>query len=528
MFRIKQYILAVLVIMACLPTVISYTPVQATAMANNTATSLVSIHNTTAGWIVGGSNYVGCVTSNNTQYSMGIRFSAVPIPQGSTINSAYLLVTSSGTYAQDTVSSIIMGEDADTAAAFAGTYLDYDGRSKTSASVSWYGIDHWALGTQYASPDIATVVSEVVNRAGWTTGNNMVLFWDDRAKASSQSTYMPANVRGGSTYILMVDYTSPTAVIVPEITTTGASNLGSTTAVLNALLNDDGNDPNGAAVRFGYDTITHAGNFALYGTITAWSTSNYTSSDVIASVLTGLTPTTPYFFNVQSQNSAGVVEGLEMQFVTGTTVTTLTPSNFVLSPQSTSIGMQWVKPSGFSEVKLYFKSGSIPSSNTTGTLLYSGSNDYYTHSSLLSGSTYGYLLYGYEPSATPVWSSTTSGIVTTKGTSTSTPLATPTTPTDWFLETDYTTQSATFVYPIVNNIADSLSMPRNTAWVTWALGVCMFLGFLIWSASRSMVAVTIAVVVGVWIGQAQHLIPLVILLFVLVFGLSIIAIKERI
>jgi hypothetical protein len=528
MYRIKQYILAILVIMACLPTVICYIPTQATAMANVTATSLVSVHNTTAGWIGGGSNYVGCVSSNNTQYSMGIRFPAVPIPQGSTINSAYLVVTSSGTYAQDTVSSIIMGEDADTAAVFAGTYIDYNGRPKTSASVLWYGIDHWALGSDYVSPNIATVVSEVVNRAGWVTGNNMVLFWDDRAMASSQSTYMPANVRGGSSYKLVVDYTVATAVIAPEITTKEASNVGSTTAILNALLNEDGNDPNGAAVRFGYDTVTHAGNFALYSTITAWSTSNYTTNDVIASVLTGLTPSTPYFFNVQTQNSMGTVTGSELQFVTGTTVTTLAPSNFIILPSSTSNSLQWTKPSGFSEVKLYWKSGSVPSSNTTGTLLYSGSNDYYTHSSLTSGTTYGYLLYGYEPSATPVWSSTTSGIVTTKGTSTSVALTTPTTPTNWFLSTDYTKQNSTFVYPIVNNIADSLSMPRNTAWVTWAMAVCMFLGFLIWSASRSMVATTLAVCVGVLIGSAQGLIPNIMSLFVIVFGLSIIAIRERI
>lgn len=526
MYKIKQYVLAILVIMACVPTVICYAPTQATTMANNTATSLVSVHYTPAGWTTG-SNYVGCVRSNDTQYSMGIRFSAVPIPQGSTINSAYLVVTSSGNYIQDTVNSIIMGEDADTAAVFAGTYVDYDGRTKTSATVSWNGIEHWTLGSEYVSPNIATVVSEVVNRAGWVTGNNMVLFWDDRAKMSSQSDYMPSNVRGGSVYKLVVDYTAATAVTSPELTTKEASNIGGSTAVLNALVNDDGNDPNNVAVRFGYDTLTHAANFAAYGTITSWSTSNYTTSELATSILTGLTPATTYFFNVQAQNSAGTVIGSEMQFVTGTAVTTLAPSNLIILPASTSTSLQWTKPAGFSEVKLYYKSGSIPSSNTTGTLLYSGSNDYYTHSSLTSGTTYGYLIYGYEPSATPVWSATTSGIITTKGTSTSTALTTPTTPTNWFISTDYTRQNQTFVYPIVNNIADSLSMPRNTAWVTWALAVCMFLGFLIWSASRSMVATTLAVCVGVLIGSAQGLIPNIMSLFIIVFGFAVIAVRER-
>lgn len=508
--------------MACVPAVICYTPTQATTMANNTATSLESIHSTPAGWTTG-SNYVGCVMSNDTQYSMGIRFSAVPIPQGSTINSAYLVVTSSGNYIQDTVSAIIQGEDVDSAAVFAGTYADYNGRTKTSATVSWFGVEHWTIGSEYVSPNISTVVSEVVNRAGWVTGNNMVLFWDDRAKMSSQSDYMPANVRGGSVYKLVVDYTAATTVTNANVTTKDASTIGSGSAALNAYIDSDGNDPNNVAVRFGYSNVSTA-LFSNYLWFTSWSSANYSTGEVYAASASPLLPSSTYYYNTQAQNSVGYTYGVEQVFITPGASTTVSPSNFILLPLTTSVDIQWTKPSGYSNSRLYFKVGGVPSSNITGTLLYSGDETQYTHTGLTSGTTYGYLLYGYEGGS---WSLATSGTVTTKGTSTSTALSTPTTPTNWFISTDYTRQNQTFVYPIVNNIADSLAMPRNTAWVTWALAVCMFLGFLIWSASRSMVATTLAVCVGVLIGSAQGLIPNIMSLFIIVFGFAVIAVRER-
>lgn len=527
MVNIKRYVLAILVIMSCLPMVISYTPTMATTMANNTATSsfCVRYDPSTSNWSQSFTDYVGCINKdNNTLYGIGIRFSAVTIPQGAIINSARLVVTSSGVYSTDTVSSRIQGEDENSAAAFS-TVADYFLRSDTSNYTYWNNIAHWAAGAEYASPDISGVVSEIVNRAGWVWGNNMVIYWRDHYSLSSQSNYMPPNIRGGASYKLVVDYTSSPTATTPVITTQSANDVSSTTTILNAFINSDGNDTHDVAVRFGFDTISHPANFNLYSNITSWSTSNYSSGTVAVYILTGLTPSTAYFFNVQGQNSAGTATGTQAQFVTGDALTALAPSNFVLQPLSTSINLQWTNPAGFSESRLYYDSGSIPSSNSTGALLYSGSGNYYIHTGLTSGTTYGYRLYGYDASG--IWSASTFGIVTTTGTAASVALIAPPQPSNWFIDTDYTTQNKTFYYPIVNNIADSLSMPRNSAWATWAYGIAMFFGFLIWSASRSMVAVTLAVVVGVWLGSAQHLIPFVAALLVLVFGIAIIAVRER-
>jgi len=523
----KRLILAILLVLACLPVVVSYTPVHATTMANNTATSNFSIRQnpTTSVWTQGTFNYVGCVRGDNdTRYGIGIRFSAVAIPHGATIDSAHLVATSASSFTQDTVNSMIQGEYVDSAAAFS-TVANYQGRTRTPTAVAWNGIEHWTMGTQYSSPDISEVIEEIVGRAGWVSGNNMVLFWDDHLANSSQGSYTPPCVRGGSSYLLMVEYTAATTVSHANVTTKDATDIGSSTAVLNAYVDEDGGDTNGVALQFGYANATHAANFAAYTHFTAWSTSNYTTGEAYNLAVGSLTPSTTYYFNTQGQNSVGYTYGVEQTFVTPASSTVLTPSNFIILPSSTSVDLQWSKPAGFSESRLYFKSGSIPSSNTTVDLLYSGVNNYYTHSSLTSGTTYGYLLYGYESG---IWSASASGIITTKGTSTGTGFNTPTVPTNWFIDTEYTTQNTTFYYDIVNNLADSFSMPRNTAWATWALCLAMFLGFLIWSASRSMVATTGAVCVGVIIGSLQHLIPMYMMLLVLVFGISIIAVRERI
>jgi hypothetical protein len=534
----KRLILAIIFIIGCLPILISPIPVHATTMANNTATANFSIRQNISNgtWSQGTFNYVGCVNgSNDTKYGIGIYFAAVPIPQGAAINSAYLVVTSSGTYTQDTVNSVIIGQDADTALVFT-TVANYQARrgtvvggatnsNITTAYVSWNGISHWTAGTQYPSPDISAVIEEIVNRAGWVSGNNMVLFWDDHAPSSSQGSYVPPIVRGGSSYILMVDYTTATAVTYANITTKDATDVGSGSAILNAYIDDDGDDPNNVALRFGFDNATHAANFAAYTNFTAWSTSNYSTGTAYSLAISSLLPSTTYYFNTQGQNSAGLVYGIEQTFVTPAVSTTVSPSNFVILPSTDSVDLRWTKPSGYSESRLYFKVGSIPTSNTTGELIYSGLNTDYSHTGLTSGTTYGYLLYGYEGGA---WSLTTSGTTTTKGTSAGTGLPSLSAPIGWFVNVNYQTQNQTFIYPIVNNLADSFSMPRDTAWVTWALAVSMFFGFLVWSASRSMLISSFAVCGGIILGSAQGLLPKAMILLVLIFAISIISIRERV
>ena len=111
-------------------------------------------------------------------YRSGFRFTNVNIPQGSIINSAYLKLKASTIPPDGTMpDTFIEGEDSDNAATFS-TMNDYDGRPRTSASVSWTP-SAWVEDTWYTSPDIRNIIQEIVNRSGWRKGNALALFWRD-------------------------------------------------------------------------------------------------------------------------------------------------------------------------------------------------------------------------------------------------------------------------------------------------------------------------------------------------------------
>lgn len=105
----------------------------------------------------------------------GIRIPSVTIPQGSTVTEAYLDLEFIDS-ANDEPNVTIYGDDTDNSAQFSdGTgNNDISGRTPTTATVLWDSADIGATGTGYsASPDIGTIVQEIVNRGGWSSGNAM-------------------------------------------------------------------------------------------------------------------------------------------------------------------------------------------------------------------------------------------------------------------------------------------------------------------------------------------------------------------
>ena len=195
--------------------------------------------------------WVGVGGLPNTKVGGGIRFQNVTIPQGATVVTAYLTFTCGGSDSSTVVNSVIIGEDTDNAAAFSDL-ANYQSRrgtivggandnNITSASVNWNSIPAWTLDTEYSSPEIKTIIQEIVNRSGWASGNALVLFWDDHAGNSTQSsnTRRRAYSYDGSTTKapkLHIEYTtvtektsSDTGSGVEDIPTPSASLSGSET-----------------------------------------------------------------------------------------------------------------------------------------------------------------------------------------------------------------------------------------------------------------------------------------------------------
>ena len=133
------------------------------------------------------SQRVGYTNDTNYKLGGGMRFLNVTIPKYAIIDTAYLTLRAYATRTGTTVNSKIKGEAADNPVTFSDL-PDYQGRAKTTAAVNWNSIPAWTLDIDYNSPEIKTIIQEIVNRAGWASGNALVIFWDDHDDLSSHAT----------------------------------------------------------------------------------------------------------------------------------------------------------------------------------------------------------------------------------------------------------------------------------------------------------------------------------------------------
>lgn len=107
--------------------------------------------------------------------SAGLRFQNVTIPNGATIVSAYIEVTSHEAKTAEDVAEIkIVGEATDHALTYDLENLITD-RPQTMAYVDWVCAEEWDTWGTYQTPDISTIIQEIVNRPGWSAGNSLAI-----------------------------------------------------------------------------------------------------------------------------------------------------------------------------------------------------------------------------------------------------------------------------------------------------------------------------------------------------------------
>ena len=106
----------------------------------------------------------------------GWRFLDIDIDQGQTIDEAYFFYTAWDTDAS-TDNVFVWLEDVDDCATFSTTEADSNAvynKATTTASVAWT-LPNQSLNQIYSSPNIASVIQEVVDRGGWVAGNDMCI-----------------------------------------------------------------------------------------------------------------------------------------------------------------------------------------------------------------------------------------------------------------------------------------------------------------------------------------------------------------
>jgi hypothetical protein len=112
-------------------------------------------------------------TSSAQQYYGGVRW-ALEVPQGAVVTSAYFKGWVYGT--SDDPEITIHAQATDSAAVFAASNTNISARSRTTNSVLWSATNLYDGGAAYySSPDIKTVIQEVLDRPGWVSGNYLAL-----------------------------------------------------------------------------------------------------------------------------------------------------------------------------------------------------------------------------------------------------------------------------------------------------------------------------------------------------------------
>ena len=120
---------------------------------------------------------------------VGLRFPGLNIPQGATIINAYVQFGADENAV--TASSLtIAGEDIDSASTFTSANGNISSRTPTSSSVAW-SPPEWArrdAGPDQRTPNLNSVIQEIVSRPGWNSGNAIALMISGPGNRPAEST----------------------------------------------------------------------------------------------------------------------------------------------------------------------------------------------------------------------------------------------------------------------------------------------------------------------------------------------------
>ena len=138
----------------------------------------------------------------STRENCGFVFDSVAIPFSPKVTAADLqlyLITN------DDPECDIYCEDVDDADDF-GTTADVTSRTTTTASVEWSDTSVGS-GAFISAPDISVCVQEVLDRAGWASGNSLCVIAKGKSSGSGTATVVQYDFSAGNAAKLDITYT---------------------------------------------------------------------------------------------------------------------------------------------------------------------------------------------------------------------------------------------------------------------------------------------------------------------------------
>ncbi|NNF20432.1 MAG: T9SS type A sorting domain-containing protein, partial [Saprospiraceae bacterium] len=103
------------------------------------------------------------------------------IPPDATITEAYIEFTAESKDNKNPSNVNIFGELQLDPGAYVDTDDDISTRTVTSASIPWNFVSTWYEDLVYTSPDLTSIVTEIIGQAGWNSGNSMSFIFDATA-----------------------------------------------------------------------------------------------------------------------------------------------------------------------------------------------------------------------------------------------------------------------------------------------------------------------------------------------------------
>ncbi|MFH1462359.1 MAG: hypothetical protein ABIG08_01500, partial [bacterium] len=138
------------------------------------------------------------------RWNSGVRFQAVTIDQGSTINIAYSPIHAVSTTFDDPDIDIYT-EAVDNSVDFATT-ADVTSRVRSAASTSWIAT---GIGTgEVNSPSIVGAIQERISSGGWINGNALTLIYEGKLKSGGVLTLQAFNLSASNCPKLHIEYTA--------------------------------------------------------------------------------------------------------------------------------------------------------------------------------------------------------------------------------------------------------------------------------------------------------------------------------
>lgn len=186
-------------------------------------------------------NQIYSNTANSRRVGSGMRFTNVAIPAGAQIVSATLQLFA-GSSTRNAIDATLYGQAADSAGDFTTNTLLFNTtqRPRTGAGVAWTGA--LTFNVFNTSPDLTSIVQEIVNRPGWVSGNPLVvLALGDLATAATlqSSSFDRSSTQAPKLVISYADPAPVTTVFTDVTASAGVSYLQSAPNVAPCAFGDD-------------------------------------------------------------------------------------------------------------------------------------------------------------------------------------------------------------------------------------------------------------------------------------------------